>query len=306
MSAPVVGVPRALLYHRYRVLWRTFLDGIGCPEVLSPPTNRRILERGTALAVDESCLSMKVFLGHVDAVRPHCDHVLVPRLESLARGEKVCVKFMGAPDIVRNTLPGTSVVTYDVDVGDGRREREELVALGARLCGEAGRARRAYREARAAQDAHDAARARTQRALAAADTGRLRILVVGHSYNLADAMIGKPVLDFLAAQEVDILLSEDVDHAEARRISTELSPSIQWTYNKELLGAIQMYRESVDGIVFLVTFPCGPDSLMADLAQRRLPGVPVAMLVIDELTGETGLRTRLESFVDILRMRRAS
>jgi predicted nucleotide-binding protein (sugar kinase/HSP70/actin superfamily) len=37
---------------------------------------------------------------------------------------------------------------------------------------------------------------------------------------------------------------------------------------------------------------------------RKIKGVPIVTLVIDEHSGETGLRTRLESFVDILRMRR--
>jgi predicted nucleotide-binding protein (sugar kinase/HSP70/actin superfamily) len=60
----------------------------------------------------------------------------------------------------------------------------------------------------------------------------------------------------------------------------------------------------VDGIVFVVTFPCGPDSLMAELCQRRTLGVPIVTLVLDELQGEAGLRTRLESFVDIIRAKR--
>lgn len=305
-GVPVVGVPRALLYHKYSVLWSVFLDGIGCRQVVSPPTNRRIVERGTALAVDESCLSMKVFLGHVDAVAPHCDHVLVPRIESLVRGEKACVKFMGAPDIVRNTLPEVSVVCYDVDVAGGSGEREALTGLGASLCGDVRRARRAYRVARAAQDQHDAAKAVAHRAMLKDGAERPLVLVVGHSYNLADAMIGEPVIDCLRAEGATVLTSDDVDHRAARRRAGEISRSIKWTYNKEILGAIQAHRGEVDGIVFIVTFPCGPDSLMVELAQRRLPEVPIAILVVDELSGESGLRTRLESFIDILRLRTRS
>lgn len=301
-----VGIPRALLYHKSHTLWSTFFEGVGAHTVVSPHTNRRILARGTELAVDESCLPMKVYLGHVDALRGRCDHVLVPRLESLCKHEKMCVKFMGAPDIVRNTMPDISVLTYDVNVGDGIRERDGIVALGKRLGAGAIRARRAYKDALVAQHAWEVEREREQESLLDAASDRPRILVVGHSYNLGDALIGKPIVDFLSSQEVDVLTSDAVDHAEARKLSVALSTSIEWTYNKELLGAIEMYRGRVDGIVFVVTFPCGPDSLMAELAQRRLGNVPVASLVLDELTGEAGLRTRLESFVDILKLKRAS
>jgi predicted nucleotide-binding protein (sugar kinase/HSP70/actin superfamily) len=56
--------------------------------------------------------------------------------------------------------------------------------------------------------------------------------------------------------------------------------------------------------VFIVTFPCGPDSLVAELCQRRIEGIPIVTLVIDELDAESGLRTRLESFVDIIDAKR--
>lgn len=302
-----VGIPRALLYHKQQVLWESFFGELGCRTVASPPTNRRILERGLELAVDESCLSMKVFLGHVDALKDRCDRVLVPRLESLHEGEHVCVKFMGAYDIVRNTMPDVPLLMYDVDVRAGQREDDQMVRLAERLGATRREGERAYRAAKAAQEAADAEREREQAELVASPRDeRTRVLVVGHSYNLGDALIGKPIVDFLRSQDVDVLISDAVDHEEARALSVELSSTIKWTYNKELLGAIEKYRDAVDGIVFIVTFPCGPDSLMAELAQRRLGDIPVATLVLDELQGEGGLRTRLESFVDILRMRKAS
>ena len=65
---PTIGLPRSLLYHRYRVLWKAFFDGIGVETVESPPSNRVILDRGIRLAVDETCLPLKLLIGHVDAL----------------------------------------------------------------------------------------------------------------------------------------------------------------------------------------------------------------------------------------------
>lgn len=304
MTMPTIGIPRSLMYHKHQVLWSEFFGALGCPTVVSPPTNKRILERGTELAVDESCLPLKVFLGHVENLKDRCDYVLVPRMESVQPKEHVCVKLMGCYDIVRNTMPEVPVLIYDVDVTAGRSEGAEMEALARRLGAGKREAREAYRHAKAAEGRALAEREAAQSEMVET-AGRLRVLVVGHAYNLGDAMIGEPILEFLKAQDVDVLVSEDVDHAEARALSPALSPTIRWTFNKELLGAVQMYRDRIDGIVFIVTFPCGPDSLMAELCQRRLGDIPVATLVLDELQGEGGLRTRLESFVDILRMRKA-
>ncbi|WP_407674448.1 acyl-CoA dehydratase activase-related protein [Parvivirga hydrogeniphila] len=67
--------------HAIRGLHRSaFFEGIESEVVVSPPNTTALLERGTALSVDETCLSMKLFLGHVEALRGRCDHVLVPDL----------------------------------------------------------------------------------------------------------------------------------------------------------------------------------------------------------------------------------
>ncbi|MHB8706695.1 MAG: acyl-CoA dehydratase activase-related protein [Coriobacteriia bacterium] len=302
-----MGLPRSLLYHKYHALWIAFFEDFGWHTVISAPTNRAILERGVGLAVDESCLPMKVFLGHVDSLRGHCEAVFIPRLESLAADEHLCVKFMGAYDIVRNTMPDLPVVTYDVDAANSVHERASMIALARQLGAGPLAARRAYSRGRAAQRAHELELARLQGSLL--ETGgphpdHVRILVVGHSYNLADELIGKPIIAYLESLGVEVITSDAVEKPLARELSARLSPGIKWTYNKELLGAVELYREVVDGIVFVVTFPCGPDSLMGELCQRRIQGVPVATIVLDELQAEAGLRTRLESFVDIIQAKR--
>ena len=300
-----VGLPRALLFHKYHTLWTTFLEECGFTTVVSPPTNRRILERGVALAVDESCLPMKVLLGHIDALAGRCDAVFVPRQEAFERGEHLCVKFMGAYDIVRNTLPDLTLVTYDVNAEHGIDERRSMIAMARALGVRAGVARRAFDRAAAAQHAHEVELARLRQSVAEAPrTGDVRILVVGHSYNLADELIGAPILSYLRTLGAEVVTSDEVDKALARRHGAAMSPTMKWRYNKELLGSIELYRDLVDGIVFVVTFPCGPDSLMAELCARRIEGIPMTTLVLDELAGEAGVRTRLESFVDILRERR--
>ena len=69
-----------------------------------------------------------------------------------------------------------------------------------------------------------------------------------------------------------------------------------------VLGA----REKLDGMVHLLPFTCMPEivarSVLPQVTQDL--GIPVLSLSLDEHTGEAGLITRLEAFVDLLRARR--
>jgi predicted nucleotide-binding protein (sugar kinase/HSP70/actin superfamily) len=297
-----IGLPRSLLYHKYRVLWHTFFEGLGLEPVVSGPSNQAILQRGTQLAVDETCLPLKLMLGHVDSLRDRADAVLVPRIASLARDEEACVKFMGVYDVARNVLPDVPLIGYNVDVMYGHSERAGFQELGRKLGQTPWSAAIAYERARRAHLRHESQTAALQRE--AAERPGLKMLVVGHPYNLHDELIGKPISEYLESQGVTVLSAELGDVALARKLASRLSTDVPWTFNKELLGGVEAYRDKVDGIIFLVTFPCGPDSLVTELCLRKIKDRPTMSIVLDEQQGEAGVRTRLESFVDLVRMRR--
>ncbi len=304
LSVESVGIPRSLLFHRYGVLWTTFFESLGCRTVVSQPTNRATLTRGAALAVDEACLPLKIHLGHVDALRSRVDHVFVPRFVAPRRDEEACTKLMALTDVIENAMPGTPVIGYTVDARRGLYATPGLLGVGWRLRPNPAALLVAYVRAHSAQRRHEAERVGRQASRFAGANDRPRVLVVGHSYNLEDALIGEPLLKYLTKLGAEVFVSEDADRRRTTRLSARLSKDIYWTYEKELLGAIERHRGDVDGIVFLVAFPCGPNSLVAELVQRKVRDVPLLTLVLDELQGETGLRTRLESFVDILAMKR--
>ncbi len=111
----------------------------------------------------------------------------------------------------------------------------------------------------------------------------------------------------LRALGVEVLPSDAVPLELAYRSLAEMARQHYWTYEHELVGAAAYYlsQRCVDGIVSMVTFGCGPDSVMLESIQK-LAGqyqVPFLNLVFDEHTGEAGLVTRLEAFVDMLERR---
>lgn len=303
---PTIGIPRALLYHKYGVLWAAFFRALGHPLVVGPPTNVRILETGASLAVDETCLSVKIYLGHALAVAERADLMLVPRIVSLGKKEETCVKLWATCDLVATALPDVRILEYTVDVRGGRREMAAWMRLGQDLGHAKSRILRAYLRARAEHSAHLRRKVQAQRRLMSRIASGPRVLLVAHEYNLYDAVMGAPIAEYLTSLGVEVLTSDAFPSRRTRALSRRMSRSLYWTYNRELLGAVEYCRDKVDGIIVLVTFPCGPDSLVAELCQRRVKDVPLMVVILDELQGEAGLRTRLESFVDILDMRTAA
>ena len=74
--------------------------------------------------------------------------------------------------------------------------------------------------------------------------------------------------------------------------------------NRELVGAVNHYKDQVDGIILITAFPCGPDSMLNEMIIRRVKGKPILNLLLDSQDGNAGIETRLESFVDIIRFRK--
>ncbi len=82
----------------------TSFSGSRIEWILSPPSNRELLLLGTQAAVDESCLSSKLFLGHVAWLIGKCDYIFVPRIAGYPCGGTVCTKYIALCDLVSNTF----------------------------------------------------------------------------------------------------------------------------------------------------------------------------------------------------------
>lgn len=315
----VVGIPRGLLYHRYGPLWETFFTALGREVVVSEPTDRAIVEAGTAISVDECCLASKAYLGHVDALVGRCDAVFVPCYASCDPRAGFCTKFQAAPDLVANTFRdrGVRVLSCLVEnVSKPREVRRAFADLAARLGASPALAKRAWKAGvRALEDARHAQAAAQEetlrllaeyRAVTAADpTGTqerpLAILLAAHPYLTHDAYLCGTIVESLEAMGATVLFADETNHARAYKASFEFTDTLPWVINRELIGSILLLRDQVDGIVLVSAFPCGPDSMTDDAIMRYIQGTPILNLMIDAQSGTAGVETRIESFVDILR-----
>lgn len=298
-----IGLPRAMLYYRCRTLWRAFFHELGLETVTSAPTDRDILERGTALAIDEACLSLKIYLGHVAALVGKCDYILTPRVSSFGRHRNLCTRFESTPDLTRNVFrnSGQKFLSYEVDSLLKKDEEAAFTEMGRSLGYSLKAAKKAYRQAKKMEAAQHKARVQKQEQLYKREG--MKVLIAAHSYVAEDPCMGRAVTDYLKGAGVIPLRADLVDRDAALKRSRELSPTCKWEISREILGGVAMHQHDVDGIILLSAFPCGPDAMVNELITRRVKGVPMLNLVLDSQSGTAGVETRLESFIDIIRFK---
>lgn len=299
-----IGIPRALLYHRYGVLWLTYFKELGIETILSPATDKTILDEGNRYAIDESCLSSKVFFGHVAWLCGKCDAIFIPRIANYGKEGILCTRFEALYDMARNTFRGRKVrfITCNIDLQEHKGEEEAYAELAETLMRTSAEGRRAYQAAKKAAVRALANRIRGQNQLMEKDG--MKILLAGHNYNLRDAFIGKPIIGLVEKLGAVPILSDAANPAELRREYTKICVNIPWMVNRELVGAVAHYHDDVDGIILVTAFPCGPDAMTNEMIIRRVKDKPILDLLLDSQDATAGIETRLESFVDIIRFRK--
>ncbi|AFL98978.1 hypothetical protein Desde_0520 [Desulfitobacterium dehalogenans ATCC 51507] len=298
-----IGIPRAFLYFKYQYLWQNFFAELNCQVILSPETNKKILKDGIDSSIDESCLSAKIYMGHLAYLRGKADYILVPRIVGFGKNEEVCTKFNALYDIVKNTFKEVNLLSYNVDMAHQESEFKGFMKMGKELGKNPLQVLRAYLKAKAIQKNKEHQLAAEQESLIR--TGdKLKILIISHDYNTYDKAVGYPIIKYLESLDIVPIYADVADKKKTSEKSRLISDTLYWTFNKELIGAIHHYQKEIDGIIFISTFPCGPDSLVNELCLRKIKGVPMANLIVDELQGEAGLQTRIESFVDIIMERK--
>jgi len=311
-----IGIPRAFYYYKFFNLWPRFFFYAGAEPVISPPTNKLIVNAGINMSVDEMCLPFKVYLGHMQALQNECDVIFVPRLVSIEKRCYTCPKVLGLPDIVRLIFPEEKLFMPIINQYNGH-EPEEFLNETAHLLNISKRKIWQAWE-KASKDAHMEFSAELlpadflgQTKVSSKNYFKGKLALLGHSYNIYDSFTTMNLIDKIRTLGFQVITSETIPKEDIKKEAEMLPKHMFWSMGKELLGAAKLLlrNKTVDGIIYLACFGCGADALIAELVMRysaRKGDTPFLMLNIDEHSGEAGLITRVEAFTDMLTRRKAS
>lgn len=296
MSKLKIGIPRSLFYYYYKDIWEEFFKHIDVELVISPKTNKVIMNDGIKYSNDEMCLSLKNFIGHVSYLIDKCDYILIPRVDNYGTDNQTCTNFLAIFDIINN-LFDVKILNYNIDLNNKETEEKGLINIGIDLGYSYKYLKRIYKLS--LKKIKEKEELKIKKNVNKLNSDKIKILLVGHPYNLYDELFGKQIVKMLEKNDLEIIYSDLFDKEKTNELSKQLACNLYWKYSKENIGCIPIALNKIDGIIFLSSFPCGPDSLVNELVIRKIK-IPFLNLILDDLDSLTGIETRIESFIDIL------
>lgn len=291
-----IGIPGGLLYYRYEPFIRTFFNELNICAEYSTVSNKEILDLGVRNCIDEACLPMKVFHGHVSKLGKACDHIVVPRIMTCEFGESICPKFRGLPELVES---GTGLSNLIFTEPMYLHDRNKLKRILKKSCHKIGVPD--FRTEKAIQAALENQR---NTSCGINDSGyRYRIFLAGHPYNIYDSFVNLNLIKKLHDLDIGVITEEWVSRTEMLYELEGLLKRPYWLFfiHNYASALALMRRKEIDGIVYVSSFCCGTDSVTVDMLRNRIGSFPFLVLKIDEQTGEAGYNTRLEAFREVLK-----
>jgi len=323
-----IGFPRTLFYFYNYPFWHTFFTELGQEMVVSKPTSKLSLDLGVQEAVNDACLPVKLYHGHVAELKDQVDILFLPRMAGARRksSETFCPKFLGLPDMIRNSLKNLPpIIDYSIDL---RQDKLALWKLCLKIARDLGcgpsRTWRAYYRAGKSQERFIMTMTQGLPAQEAMDTvlggvdcrpscgpqPHTHLAIIGYPYVVYDNFINAGLIAKLAALGIRTWLVETVPVHRLECQARYFPKNLFWFFSNRAVWATRYYlsEQKVDGIIHVTAFGCGPDAMVDKLMELECKKyrMPYMTLSLDEHTGEAGIITRVEAFVDMLRLRKTS
>ncbi len=318
----IIGIPRAMSYYSNYPFYYGYFTALGVQIILSDSTTSLTINKGTKYVVSDTCLPVKVFVGHViNLLDKGCENIFIPSLQSSAYKVNNCSKIRGLPEIIRN------VINKPINIIDPEINKTEGISFKDFCFNFANRFgiydenfinnaikkgwevynnfhKLAYCGFDFESALNNAINGNIDKKPVIKVVKPISVVIMAHGYNLFDERISLKLIKKLEKMGVNVYTSLNVLRDDALNSIKELGEIQYWANELELTGtaAYYMLNGKIDGIVALSAFGCGPDSLMVEEIQHHAKdrNLPMLHLNIDEHTGEAGFITRLEAFIDML------
>jgi Uncharacterized protein conserved in bacteria len=280
------------------------------------------MKAGIEVALDELCLPMKIFLGHVRTLATHVDYIMVPHLIKVESDAFICPKFMGLPDIVCHAVPAIKEKLLIVQVGPTQVDMLASLRHAAKHLQAQGKFERlsnssvhspmiksSYFEMMnkpALMAIED-----YQSQVEIASSIGLTIGLLGHPYCLYDACLNLSLLQILTDLGANFLTPEMMPLDLKGLGAGKLAKKLFWTTGQVQFDALEWMLQAnanhngieVDGFIQIAPFACGPEAIVSDMVERRIKKAkkPYIKIYYEEQSGEAGVITRVEAFLDLIK-----
>jgi len=298
-----IGIPYIFFFHEFLPFWSTMLWELGFNVVVSPGTNRQIVDLGVEVIQSESCFPVKVSHGHIKhLIDSGVKHIFIPSFVDLSPPGKddtgsPCPYTQTIPYLAKAALSHEDLIRPVIDLTRGQKFMEnELLRVLAPFGVRRSEVRKALGIAQSVQDRFESRKKEKGREILET-IDKKTIVIVGRAYNAFEKGVNLQIPQKLATLDtlaipMDFLPTEDID-------ITDRWDHMYWRNGYRILKAAR-YIKSHPWLypIYIGNFSCGPDSFILSFFSEELGEKTFLHIEIDEHSADAGAITRCEAYLD--------
>lgn len=296
-ESPIIGIPRALFYWKDPFFWEDLFRNLGFKVLISPKTNKEIVEKGVKISDPETCFSVKILFGHLLFLDDKVDFIFIPRLKTNEKELEYCPKFFGMPDLAKIFI-GKPILTFTLHEKKEKTEKtiekfSKRLAKGKKTTFIKRALRKALEKKKAEEEKQE------KEFLNKIKSNKKKIILISHPYNLHDEYVNIGMKRKIEDLGGEVIFIDQVPE----KIIPGSAPKFHWEFGEEIMNKINTVLDfDIAGVIEISSFQCGCDAVLKEFVEKRFKErkVPFLYLMVDEQTGEAGIQTRLEAFWDTL------
>ncbi|MGC9781133.1 MAG: hypothetical protein HZR80_17955 [Candidatus Heimdallarchaeota archaeon] len=317
-----VGIPKGLIYYHYPEIFRIFFEELGAEVIFSKDSSHTLLLEALHYASDEECFSCKIFLGHIKDLTEKVDYLFLPKFHGTHKSEINCPKFIGLPDVIRAVFEDLPQLLVPYHSRTKKKHRSlhliwSAFTVGYKITKNPIKITRAIIRAVKAQKKYEEQIKWNEEQLHAweldtkSQSGleKIKIVLLGHAYVLHDPILSFDIPQRLREMGVELITSEEMPSSIIEKQLKKLHSYLYFKEERCIVGSALYFleNETIDGILQLIPYPCGPTAISSEIIMRyakKKEKIPLIQLMVDDNTGEAGLVTRLEAFVNTMKRKK--
>ena len=310
-----VGVPFALMIHKFFPMANAFFRHLGYNVLLSPPTNEEIIRLSQQTAQAETCYPVKLIHGHMAWLAEQgVDYIFLPSIHTMKHeASRVehnygCVYMQTAPRLAARALRleerGITLLNpvFDLDFGQ-EAMASAMLGLGKQLGIPKVRCLPALMSGAQAVRRHTAAVEKQGRDLLASLGPEDKVLVlITRNYGLSDPVLNMGIPRLLLERGYKVLT---LSHLPAHDLDLSADhPNLYWPFGQHILSGAKLVAHHPNlYAVYLTNHGCGPDTTLSYLFRQEMGEKPYLHIEVDEHFSPVGVITRIEAFLQSLESR---
>ena len=257
MEKNKIGIPNLFLCYEEGKIIKKFLEVLNF-EVI-------VLKNEIIEYKENICYQLNEFLANINGLKDICNYIINIKFDSIATKERGCSNFFASYDLINNTYDN-NVLNIVIDNKNMRTLYKELIKVFSRFNIDKKELKKAYFNARI--------KIAKERKKEIIDNNNIiyeegkKILILGHSYNIADEKIMNRI-KLKLNNNYNLILCDKFDREKVKLYSKNISIKTESKYIKESLGVIEMIKNNIDGIILISSDMCIFDNMLDEYIKKK-------------------------------------